>query len=222
MSLEAEIESVRSQIKTDNYPMSIGEWINLYQNKEIEIHPVFQRFFRWTTPQKSRLIESILLGIPIPSIFVAQRKDGVWDVVDGLQRLSTIYEFVGILKDADGKLKPPFVLDGTKYLPSLRGAKWDDASDPINSLKTTQRLDFKRSKIGVSIILKDSAENGKFELFQRLNAGGTPLTPQEVRSCLLVMTNPAMFDWLKLEPPRKAFRNGRIPAPAGHWGRKQP
>ena len=59
--------------------MSIGEWISLYENNEIDIHPEFQRIFRWTSSQKTSLIESILLGIPIPPIFVSQRDDGVWD-----------------------------------------------------------------------------------------------------------------------------------------------
>lgn len=91
MDLQQEIDARRAEIRTDEYAMSIGEWISLYENKELDIHPEFQRFFRWSIWQKSRLIESILLGIPIPTIFVSQRKDGVWDVVDGLQRLSTIF-----------------------------------------------------------------------------------------------------------------------------------
>jgi Protein of unknown function DUF262 len=96
MALQEEIDKARAVIRTAAYAMSIGEWISLYENNEIDIHPDFQRFFRWTPAQKSRLVESILLGIPIPSIFVSQRPDGIWDVVDGLQRLSTLYEFAGI------------------------------------------------------------------------------------------------------------------------------
>src|SRR5262249_30131097 len=99
--------------------MSIGELANMYRDGDLDIHPAFQRFFRWDANQKSRWIESLLLGIPTPSVFVAQRKDGVWDVVDGLQRLSTIFEFMGILRDDKGQLKPPLVLEGTRYLPSL-------------------------------------------------------------------------------------------------------
>ena len=102
MPLNDEIDSMRKEIRTDGYGMSIGEWISLYENKEIDIHPEFQRFYRWSEIQKSNLIESILLGIPIPPIFVSQRKDGVWDVIDGLQRLSTLYQFVGVLKDENG------------------------------------------------------------------------------------------------------------------------
>lgn len=85
MNLQQRIDERRREIRTDGYPVSIGEWISLYENSELDIHPEFQRFFRWTNTQKTLLIESILLGIPIPSIFVSQRADGVWDVVDGLQ-----------------------------------------------------------------------------------------------------------------------------------------
>ncbi|HEV3200590.1 MAG TPA: DUF262 domain-containing protein, partial [Bryobacteraceae bacterium] len=111
MGLQEEIDKTRAEIRTDGYSVSIGEWISIYEKAELDIHPEFQRFFRWSTRQKSRLIESILLGIPVPQIFVAQRPDGVWDVVDGLQRLSTIYQFVGILKDEDGKVQDPLTLE---------------------------------------------------------------------------------------------------------------
>src|SRR6478672_9756366 len=102
MSLQKEIDTQRRQIKADGYPISIGELASMYKEGDLDIHPAFQRFFRWDIDQKSRWIESILLGIPTPSVFVAQRKDGVWDVVDGLQRLSTIFEFMGILKNREG------------------------------------------------------------------------------------------------------------------------
>ena len=101
MSLQEEIDKISQEIRTDGYSMSIGEWMSLYQSNEIDINPDFQRFFRWSEHQKSTFIESILLGIPIPPIFVSQRDDGVWDVVDGVQRLSTIYEFTGLLKKND-------------------------------------------------------------------------------------------------------------------------
>ena len=99
MTLSAEIEARRREIRTDGYAMSIGEWVSLYEKGELDIHPEFQRFYRWSDTQKTNLIESILLGIPLPPIFVSQRSDGVWDVVDGLQRLSTIFQLLGILKD---------------------------------------------------------------------------------------------------------------------------
>ncbi len=178
MDLQQEIDARRAEIRTDEYAMSIGEWISLYENKELDIHPEFQRFFRWSIWQKSRLIESILLGIPIPTIFVSQRKDGVWDVVDGLQRLSTIFQFVGILRKEDNALEPPLILERTEYLPSLKGVAWDsgnilsqqtlpleDGNLHPQTLTATQRLLIRRAKIHVSIILRESDENNKFELF---------------------------------------------------------
>jgi len=177
--------------------MSIGEWISLYERNELDIHPEFQRFFRWSPQQKSRLIESILLGIPIPQVFVAQRADGVWDVVDGLQRLSTIYQFVGILKQEDGSPVEPLRLEATKYLPSLGGKYWEDTSEPAASLDRIQQLLIKRTKIGASIILKESDESSKFELFQRLNTGGSPLSDQEVRNSILILLNREMYRWIK-------------------------
>jgi hypothetical protein len=95
MSLQGEIEARRRDIKTDSYSMSLGELMNLYQSTELDLHPDFQRFFRWTDEQKTKLIESILLGIPVPPVFVSQRNDGVWDVIDGLQRLSALFQLRG-------------------------------------------------------------------------------------------------------------------------------
>jgi hypothetical protein len=196
MGLKEELEKMRPSIKTDSYSMSIGEWISLYEHREIDIHPEFQRFFRWDENQKTRFIESILLDIPIPPIFVAQRADGVWDVVDGLQRLSTIYEFAGILKRENGDLYPPLVLNKTKYLPSLGGKKWDDPENSDNSFDGAQRMYIKRAKLHANIILRESDDFAKYELFQRINTGGSQLSDQEIRNCILVQMNPNMYRWL--------------------------
>jgi hypothetical protein len=190
MSLIIEIEKMRKEIRTDGYGMSIGEWISLYEKNEIDIHPEFQRIYRWSPTQKSNLIESILLGIPIPPIFVSQRSNGVWDVVDGLQRLSTLYQLVGILRDENKIIIDPLILEKTKYLPSLEGMKWDNPENPKKSFSIEHRLLIKRAKIDVSIVLRESDEIAKYELFQRLNTGGSHLTPQEVRNCIMVMVNP--------------------------------
>ncbi|BAY16490.1 hypothetical protein NIES21_23190 [Anabaenopsis circularis NIES-21] len=206
MGLQEEIDKMRQEIRADNYSMSIGEWISLYENAEIDIHPEFQRFFRWSNSQKTRLIESILLGIPIPPIFVSQREDGVWDVVDGLQRLSTIYEFVGKLKNENQETLDSLTLEKTKYLPNLEGKKWEDTDDPGNSLTQAQRLLIKRAKIDATILLKESDEIAKYELFQRLNTGGSIATPQEVRNCILVMFNREMFHWMKKLSQNEMFR----------------
>ena len=195
MGLREEIDARRSEVRSDGYPVSIGELINMYRDDELDIHPEFQRFYRWSSEQKSRLIESILLGIPIPSIFVSQREDAVWDVIDGLQRLSTIFELVGLLKDYEGNLLPPLVLTGTKYLPSLKGRKWED-DDTGMGLGRANQLLIRRSKIDVKIILRESSEASKYELFQRLNTGGSPLEDQELRNAILTMINSEAYRWI--------------------------
>jgi Protein of unknown function DUF262 len=199
-NLQIEIDKKRQEIRQDNYSMSIGEWISLYQQGEVEIHPEFQRFFRWNEYQKTRLIESIVLGFPIPPIFVSQQEDGIWDIVDGLQRLSTIYQFVGLLKGEDGKLVDSLTLRATKYLPSLEGKIWEDPEHPEGSdtgLTPAQRLLIKRTKINVNILQKESDPSAKYELFQRLNTGGSIANAQEIRSCILVSLNPSLYKWMK-------------------------
>ena len=196
MGLDQEIKDRRAEVHSDGYPMSIGEIVNLYRDSELDIHPEFQRFYRWSPEQKSRLIESILLGIPLPSIFVSQRDDGVWDVVDGLQRLSTIFELMGELKDENGERLPPLTLTRTKYLPSLEGMKWRD-DDANRSIGSANELLIRRSKIDVKIILRESSSDTKFELFQRLNTGGSKLSDQELRNAILLMVNPEAYRWIE-------------------------
>lgn len=190
--LEKQIEAKAKEIKTDGYPMSIGEVLSLYRDGDIEIHPEFQRIFRWTIEQKSRLVESILLGIPVPPIFVSQRADGVWDVIDGVQRLSTVLEFVGEYRDENGNKMPPSILKKTEYLPALEGFTWEVGIDPTKVFSEALRRNIKRAKLEFRIVQKESDANAKYDLFQRLNSG-SQLSMQEARNCLLVMINKGFF-----------------------------
>lgn len=139
--LQKEIDKMSKSIKTDNYPMSIGELSNLYLDGDININPIYQRMFRWDITQQSALIESILLQIPIPPIYVFQDEDGTWSIIDGQQRLSTIFKFMGILKQdnecEDEEIKEEInqrePLTKTRFLPSLEGKYWDDENEE-NSL----------------------------------------------------------------------------------------
>lgn len=209
MSLQDEIDSKSKEIQTDGYRMSIGELINMYTSDvpELDIHPEFQRFFRWTDTQKARFIESILLGIPIPPIFVSQGEGGIWDVIDGLQRISTIFEFVGILMDEDGKPVTPTRLKATKFLPSLQDKVWNNKYELENSFTSEQRINFKRSKLDINIIKKTSDKDAKYELFQRINSGGTSLTEQEHRNCLIIMINRDFYIWAKKLSEFEPFKN---------------
>ena len=196
VSLQDEIDIKIKAISTDGYPMSLGELMNVYEDGELQIHPEFQRFFRWSIEQKSKLIESLFLGIPIPSIFVSRNDDGVWDVIDGSQRLSTIFQFVGILKDETGNILEPSVLTKTKYLPSLENKRWDDKDHPEKSLTSAQRIKIKRQKFDIKIVKESSDPDIKFELFQRINSLGTKLSDQELRNCVLIMENKSFYNWI--------------------------
>jgi len=202
MNLEAEINKASQDIVKDGYEMSIGEILNLYRDEELIIDPEFQRYFRWDVTRKSRFIESLLLGIPIPPIFVFQNEDGVWELIDGLQRLSTIFEFVGMLKSPEGGIVESEPLEGTKMLPSLKGVKWVSGE---NGLSKPLQLQIKRARIRVEILTKESDSQSKYELFQRLNTGGASLNEQEVRNCIIVKVNSNFYKWLKTTAETKPF-----------------
>jgi hypothetical protein len=200
--LQEEINRRSTDIKSDSITMSIGELASLYNDEELIIRPEFQRFYRWTEEQKSKLIESILLGIPLPSIFVSQDETGVWTVIDGLQRLSTIFQFMGILENEE-----PLKLIPTKYLPSLSNKVWDVKEDKENSLNASQRIFIKRARMDVKVILKQSDSSAHYEIFQRLNTGGTSLTEQEIRNAVLLMENPNFYKWIEKIAKYDSFEN---------------
>ncbi len=202
MGLETELTEARKDVVTDGYDMSIGGIVNLYKGGELIINPGYQRYFRWDDGRKTTFIESLLLGIPIPPIFVFQTSEGVWELVDGLQRISTLLEFMGELKDSDGHLATPRSLDGTRLLPSLAGRTWKGSM----ALSPAQKLDIKRARMRVEILKRESEVTAKFELFQRLNTGGVSLTPQEVRTCTAIMIDPGFHEWLLKLAKSSAFQ----------------
>jgi hypothetical protein len=204
MSLMTEIEAAQRTVTTDSYQMSIGEIVNMYKDGELIISPVFQRLFRWELSQKSRLIESILIGIPLPSIFVYEMPSGKWELVDGLQRVSTLLEFMGILEGPDSQLKPPSILEATKYLPSLHNVVWEEneaiTDTPVReqiALPKNLQLTIRRSRISVEILKRPSDAHTKYELFQRLNGGGSIANAQELRNCIIVMVDEPFFEKLR-------------------------
>lgn len=177
-----ELSKERKTIKTDSYDMSIGELINLYKEQDLKLNPAYQRLYRWDDEHKTNFIESILIGIPIPPIFVAQKDDGKWDIVDGLQRISTLLQLTGDLPDYE-----PLVLQGTETLPSLEGMTWETM--PMDA----KRL-LRRTRIGVSIILTENSVSSQYELFRRLNTGSVTLESQEIRNCLIIMLSSDFYE----------------------------
>ncbi len=200
MPLDQQIEKARKEISPDGYDMSVGEILNLYHDNELIIHPDYQRLFRWKDSQKTRFIESLLLGIPVPPIFVFTTSRGAWELIDGLQRLSTIFEFVGVLKKRAGEPDPPGPVEllGTNFLPDLAGKIWQaPEEDSDRGIGGAAQISIKRARIRVEILKKESDPIAKYELFQRLNTGGTELSEQEVRNCTALMINPEFYNWLK-------------------------
>lgn len=189
--LQRQITDERQHIAADRMDISFGELVNMYEHNELVIHPEYQRFFRWTNSQKTALIESILLGIPIPPIFVAEDKDGIWEIVDGLQRVSTIVSFFGKLKadvltgevnqnsedDEEYSISNKWTLESGDLLRSLEGFN-------VDSLPQKYILNLKRSVCRVEILRGQSRATLKYELFRRLNSNGTKLTAQEIRNAI--------------------------------------
>ncbi len=190
--LESALDRAKKNVKTDSYAMSIGELISMYERGELILQPEYQRYFRWDETQKSRLIESILIGLPLPTFFVASNEEGNWEVVDGMQRLSTIFDFMGELSDtqkgAQGYKPFDTLEDSLFYVKEFGDKKWSDFS------RRTQ-LEFKRSKVQITILMRTNHSDVKYEMFQRLNSG-TAISPQELRNAILAAKNPNMLQWL--------------------------
>jgi len=174
-ALEDAILQKRNTLKTDRLDMSFGELMNIYEDQELYITPEYQRVFRWSDFQQTRFIESVLLGIPIPPIFVAEDDDGKWEVVDGLQRISTIFSFFGLLESLPEKNNS--VLTQGEMVKELEGLT-------INTLPLKLKTTIKRSVCRVEIVKWDSQEDIRYELFNRLNTGSSPLSEQEIRNCI--------------------------------------
>lgn len=212
-NLDEEIGRHRSEIRTTQWSVSIGEIFSLYEKEQLEINPAFQRFFRWSDTQKTYLVESILLGLPIPPLFFAQAETGVLEVVDGVQRLSTLLQLRGVLQTppeaeaSNPALRDPLVMERGQYLEHLDGLVWDDEQlgrsvrndegrDATGTLTEAQRSDIQFAKLDATIIQRTSAGQAKYDVFRRLNSYGEPLTPQEMRAALVASTNGDALTWL--------------------------
>ena len=160
------------EIRTTAVDFSFGELLNLHNDKEIVIRPEYQRLFRWSNEQRSRLIESIVLGLPIPPIFLIEGNNGILELIDGLQRTSSVLQFL----DHEAINEPELVLVGCDIVPELNNKRFKD-------IPLSVRLKVKRSPIRATIINKSGDAFVKYEMFKRLNTGGSLLSAQEIRNC---------------------------------------
>ena len=165
-------------IRITSKSFSLRHIVDMIEGQEIDLAPDFQRRFLWGGPQKSRLVESILLRIPLPAFYFNEEKDGKLQVVDGVQRLMAIYEFArGALSDAPGKHDAKLLLENLQYLSELNGVGYD-------GLNPALRRRFDGTQIFVNVIDPQTPDTLKFDIFQRINTGGIPLNGQEIRHCI--------------------------------------
>lgn len=158
-------------IFVENKPFSLRQIVDLIDSGDIELTPDFQRNFIWDKTRQSKLIESILLGLPLPSIYLSQYEDGRLTVVDGLQRLHTIKNF----------LNNDHTLNNLEYLKDCNGKKYKELDGVLSQLRLRK---FGQTQIMCFVIDYRSPSQLKFDLFRRLNTGGKPLNNQEIRNCL--------------------------------------
>jgi hypothetical protein len=129
--------------------------------------PEIQREYVWPDSRASRLIESLLLNIPIPLLYFAETDDAKWEIFDGHQRVRSVVRFV----------QNDFVLRGLDVLTHLNGKKWRD-------LTSQEQRQFERRMLRAVVITADSHPSMKYEIFERLNTGSIVLNPQELRNSL--------------------------------------
>jgi len=150
----------------------------MLEQDQISIAPAYQRQFRWDNARCSQLIESLILGIPIPNVFMATNDDNTWEVVDGLQRLCAIVKFAG-----KQKLRAKLHLDGELILEELQKIdKFNGAT--FNTLPSHIQQHLRTRPLKVVTLNDKSDRVVRFDLFERLNTGGIILTQQEIRSCV--------------------------------------
>lgn len=178
--ISVQLSDQKRLVDFKNYDLSVKELISMVSEGIIDISPEYQRKFRWEDDRQSLLIESIFLGIPVPSLFMATNNDASWEVIDGLQRLSTLIRFAANLdSSARRKInKPDYLrLKGLEKLSSMNGKTFEE-------LPYSLQLDFLLKPMKVTTLSDKSDPQVRFDLFQRLNTGGIKLSDQEIRNCI--------------------------------------
>ncbi len=168
--LTRQLGEQRRTVDFDTFDIQMQELLRQLYDGQISVAPVYQRHFRWDDTRCSQLIESLALGIPIPNLFMATNPDNNWEVVDGVQRLSTVVKFAGSA-DLRKKLNvgEQLVLQGLEKLDQFNGLTFDQLPPHLQQHIRTRPL-----KV---VTLNDKSDKRlRIDLFERLNTGGIVLT----------------------------------------------
>jgi len=187
------IDGQMKNVHTQSLDISFNELQDMHKNKELNITTDYQRLFQWTEGARSRFIESLLLEMPVPAIFVIEEEEGNYVLIDGLQRISSYLHLRGELKadhlDPPVKYGDKLVLTGCDIVKELNGKTFDD-------LGTTLQIRLKRAFVRVEVVRKGSNPRFKYYMFKRLNTGGELLSDQQIRNCTIRLLDPRFNDFI--------------------------
>jgi hypothetical protein len=191
--LAAAVESERKRATVRSLDLSFNELADMYKTGEIQIAPDYQRLFRWSVAKQSQFIESIILEMPIPQIYAFEKSEAEWELIDGLQRLSTYLHFVGELQlpgpEPDIKKGDFLKLTACDIVPALNGLLYAD-------LTTTLKHRVRRATLRVDVVRREGNPRFVYHMFKRLNTGGEPLSNQETRNCSIRLLGSAFVDFV--------------------------
>lgn len=194
IELIQQVDLQLQSVHTQSLDISFNELADMVSEGELDISPDYQRLFQWSEGARSRFIESLLLEMPVPPIYVVEEEDNKKLLIDGLQRLSSYLHFRGAL-DAP-HLRPLPIKKGDKLilqdcdiLHGLNGKSYDD-------LGLALQIKLKRSFVRVEVVRKGSNPKFKYYMFKRLNTGGEALTNQQLRNCTIRLLDPAFNDFI--------------------------
>jgi hypothetical protein len=188
-TLSLAVDRERKNASVRSLDLSLNELADMHKTGELHITPEYQRTFRWTLVKQSQFIESIILEMPLPPIYAVEVGEAKWELIDGLQRLSTYLHFRGQLKLPNSEESEPFSLNGCDILPELNGYRFDE-------LTTTLQHRVRRATLRVEIVRRESNKRFSYYMFKRLNSGGEPLSEQESRNCSVRLLGPKFNDFI--------------------------
>jgi len=165
-------DPTQADIDIRETPHSIFELMRKYDDGRLVIEPDFQRKLVWSPEQKSRFIESVILNFPLPPFYVNETREGKYIIVDGLQRTTALHEFIN----------NEFELTGLEALPHLNGKRFSD----LKIMSGAYQTKIEDKKITLYVLRPSVPMAVVYDLFNRINTGGTKLERQEVRNCIFL------------------------------------